>query len=121
MLEIIEGSADNVVAVVAKGQVSRRDYSEVLVPRSKTHSVVTGRCAAITNSGASSLEWIREQSGRTFKIGVEHIAHWERVALVTDVEWGRLAVNAFRFLVPCDVRIFGTTEAADARSRIASN
>jgi hypothetical protein len=32
MLEIIEGFADNVVAVAAKGQVSRRDYSDVLVP-----------------------------------------------------------------------------------------
>ena len=32
-----------------------------------------------------------------------------------------LAVNAFRFLVPCDVRIFGTAEAADARSWIASD
>jgi xylulose-5-phosphate/fructose-6-phosphate phosphoketolase len=41
------------------------------------------------------------------------------MAVVTDAEWIRLAVTAFRFLVPCDVRIFGTSGASDGRRWIA--
>lgn len=121
MIEIIEGLPDNVVAFTAKGNVSRRDYSEVLVPAVENafrrHRKV--RCYYELGREFSGMD-----SGAVwedFKIGVEHLAQWERVAVVTDVEWVRLAVNAFRFLVPCGVRIFGTSEAADARSWIAGD
>ena len=50
-----------------------------------------------------------------FKIGVEHLSRWERVAVVTDVDWIRHALNIFRFLMPGEVRVFGTSEAAAAR------
>jgi SpoIIAA-like len=55
-----------------------------------------------------------------FKIGVEHLARWERVGVVTDVEWIRHAVNIFRFLMPGEVRVFGTSETAAAREWITA-
>lgn len=101
MIEIIEGLPDNVVAVAAKGQVSRRDYSEVLVPAVEDafrhHNKV--RCY---------YELGREFSGmdagavwEDFKIGVEHIAQWERVAVVTDASGSAwpLMLSAFSFPV----------------------
>jgi SpoIIAA-like len=44
---------------------------------------------------------------------VVHLAGWERVAVVTDIDWIRLAINFFRFLVPGEIRIFPTSEAAE--------
>ena len=55
-----------------------------------------------------------------FKIAVEHLSRWERVAVVTDVEWIRHAVNVVRFLMPGEVRLFATSEAATAREWIAA-
>jgi hypothetical protein len=55
-----------------------------------------------------------------FKIGVEHISRWERVAIVTDVEWIRHATNVFRFLMPGEVRVFATSETASAREWITA-
>lgn len=55
-----------------------------------------------------------------YTIGLEHLTRWERVAVVTDVEWLKLATNAFRFLMPRKVRVFPTSEAADAKRWIAS-
>ncbi|MFG1201427.1 STAS/SEC14 domain-containing protein [Xanthobacter aminoxidans] len=121
MIEIVEGLPDNVVAFVAKGQVSRCDYSEVLVPAVdealRRHPKV--RCYYELGPEFTGLD-----SGAVwedFKVGVEHIAQWERVALVTDVEWIRLAVNTVRFLMPCDVRLYSTAQAADARIWIAGD
>ncbi len=54
-----------------------------------------------------------------FKIGVEHFSRWERVAVVSDVDWIRHAVNIFRFLMPGEVRMFGNSESETARKWIA--
>jgi hypothetical protein len=55
-----------------------------------------------------------------FRIGVGHLSGWERIAVVTDVDWVRLAINAFRFLVRGEIRIFPTSETAEARRWIAA-
>jgi hypothetical protein len=39
---------------------------------------------------------------------------------VTDVDWIRLAINAFRFLVPGEIRIFSTSGVAEARRWIVA-
>ena len=40
---------------------------------------------------------------------------WERIAVVTNVEWIRHAVRAFRFLMPGAVKIFSIDEKVMAR------
>jgi hypothetical protein len=42
------------------------------------------------------------------------------MAVVTDVEWIRIALNFFRFLVPGEVRVFAMDRAAEARAWVAA-
>jgi hypothetical protein len=53
-----------------------------------------------------------------FLVGMEHLRRWEGIAAVTDVARIRHTVNAFRFLLPGKVRIFGGGETAAARAWI---
>lgn len=55
------------------------------------------------------------------EIGFAHLAHWERVAVVTDIQWIRLAVRTFAFLLPCPVRFFHDSQEADARTWIVED
>jgi hypothetical protein len=55
-----------------------------------------------------------------FKIGIEHLTRWERVALVTDVDWIRRSINMFGFLVPGEFRVFATSQASEARRWIGA-
>ena len=55
-----------------------------------------------------------------FKVGMEHLTRWERVAVVTDVDWIRQTVRLFSFLIPGPAKIFATSEAAAARAWIAA-
>jgi hypothetical protein len=55
-----------------------------------------------------------------FKVGTDHIARWERIAVVTDVGWMRHAVQAFRFMFPGQIEVFPLAEAARAREWIIS-
>ena len=54
------------------------------------------------------------------KIGIEHLSRWERAAVVMDVAWIRHAVDAFRFLMPGDPRVFTIGHACEAREWIAT-
>lgn len=53
-----------------------------------------------------------------FKVGMEHLTRWERVAVVTNIEWIRNTVRLFGFLMPGRVKIFLTPAAAEARAWI---
>jgi SpoIIAA-like len=104
MLQILSDYPDNVVDAAARDVVSRRDYQNILVPRVeltlKRHPKIC--CYYELGSKFSGMEagaiW------EDFKIGVEHLTRWERVAVVTDVDWIRHAINVFRFLMPGEDR-----------------
>lgn len=120
MIEMLEGFPEGVVAAVAKARVSRRDYEEILIPaveaafrrRNKVRCYYElGRDFAGIDAGAV---W------EDLRVGLGHLSGWERVAVVTDIDWVRLAVNAFRFLLPGAVRVFPTSETTEARRWIAA-
>lgn len=120
MIEMLEGFPEGVVAAVAKARVTRRDYEEILIPaveaafrrRSKVRCYYElGRDFAGMDAGAV---W------EDLRVGLGHLSGWEQVAVVTDIDWVRLAVNTFRFLLPGTVRVFPTSEATEARRWIAA-
>jgi hypothetical protein len=53
-------------------------------------------------------------------MGFGHLSRWERIAVVTDVDWVRMAVGALGFLKPAEMRVFPTAGAAEARVWIAT-
>ncbi len=53
-----------------------------------------------------------------FKVGIVHLAHWERVAVVTDMDWIKHTVWLFAFLMPCATKLFSLSDAARAREWI---
>ncbi len=120
MLKLLTDFPSNVVAAMAHGTVTKQDYEDILVPRVllalKQHPKI--RCYYELGSQFSSMEagaiW------EDFKIGVEHLTRWERVAIVTDVEWIKHAANIFRFLMPGEIRVFPTSAATAARSWITA-
>ena len=118
MLEFIKGFPEAVVAISAKGRVTARDYDEVLIPRVEEALKRYGKVDLYYELGEEFTGIDAEAAWKDFKVGVEHLARWGRMALVTDVEWIRLAVNAFRFLMPGRIRVFPTAEAGQARAWI---
>jgi hypothetical protein len=120
MMELLRGFPEGVVAVVANGRLTRKDYDEILVPA--VEAAFRGR-----EKARCYYEIGRKFSGmdagavwEDFRVGIRHLSGWERVAVVTDIDWIRLAINAFRFLVPGEIRIFPVNEAAEARRWIAA-
>jgi hypothetical protein len=120
MLQLLSGFPEHVVALAAQGVVTRSDYQTVLIPQVekalKQHPKV--RFYYELGAGFSGIE--AGAMWEDLKIGVEHFTRWERIAVVTDVDWIRHAMNAFRLLMPGEIRVFGLAEAPQARTWIAA-
>jgi SpoIIAA-like len=120
MIETIAGFPDNVVACAAKGQVTGEDYDRVLIPAVEAALAKHDKIRCYYELGTAFAGMDAGAAWRDFTVGIEHLTRWERVAVVTDVEWIGHAVNAFRFLMPGAVRVFPTAETAAARVWIAA-
>ncbi|HTS78855.1 MAG TPA: STAS/SEC14 domain-containing protein [Bryobacteraceae bacterium] len=120
MLETVDSFPDNVVALVAKGQVTRHDYEQVLIPKVEAALKRHAKIRLYYELGTQFSGIDPGAAWEDLKVGVEHLTRWERMAIVTDVDWIRHVVNAFRFMMPGNLRVFPTAETAAARVWIAA-
>ena len=120
MIKHLTDFPDKVVAFRCTGQVTKADYDKILVPivleKLRSHNKIrlyyeTGEDFAGFDPGAM---W------EDFKVGVEHLTRWEKVAVVTDTDWISKAVHFFAFLVPATTKLFSRAEAAQARAWISA-
>ena len=120
MIEKLGGFPSDVLGFVAKGVVTRRDYEDVLVPAVeqalKTHDKLRLYYEIAPDFSAIEPGAMWED----FKIGMQHLLHWERIAVVTDVEWIAHSIRAFAFMMPAAVRVFPLKGAAEARKWLVS-
>lgn len=119
MIERLEGFPDNVVALAGKGQVTKKDYEEILIPAVEAafqkHENVSFYCEL--GPQFSGIE--AGAAWEDFKVGVRHFLHWDRMVVVTDVEWIRRTINGFGIFMPGELRVFPVSEAAAARAWVA--
>jgi len=110
MIEIIEGLPDNIVGLVVKGRVTKKDRSDILLPaidkaRDWHHRLRLYYEIRTRYPGAG---W--EEVG----LGLDQPVAWERVAIVADTAWVRHAVTALRLVIPGEVRVFVTSQIPEA-------
>ena len=118
MIEHLKGFPGNVLAFACHGKVSRQDYETVLVPAVEATLKVHEKVRLYYETAA---DFTGIEAGAVLedtKVGLEHLGRWERIALVSDVEWIRIAVRAFGFLLPARLRVFEQGEATAARAWI---
>lgn len=121
MIEQLKDFPANVMAFVCKGRVTKEDYETVLVPAVsaalKKHDKVR-----LYYETAGDFSGIDPGAVFTdFKVGMEHFTRWERIAVVTDVDWIKHTMQFFSFMMPAQMKIFPLSQAATARTWIAEN
>jgi hypothetical protein len=117
VIQIVEGLPENVVGIVVKGRVTNEECDKVLRPlveeSLKRHDKV--RLYYEIGCRFPGAAW------EDLRIGIDALPQWERVAVVTDVGWLRHTVNALRFVIPGEVRVFPTNQAYQGCAWISSS
>ena len=117
MIELIKELPDNVVGIIARGRVTNEECDTILRPAMERLLKRHGKLRLYYEVGSRfpGAGW------DDLDIAIDHLPQWERIAVVTDTGWVRQTVNALRFLLASEVRVFTTLEAAEGRAWVASS
>ena len=120
MIERLPNFPEHVLAFVCKGRVTKGDYNSVLVPAVLRALERHRKVRLYYETAADFAEIDPGAVWEDFKVGMEHLTRWERVAVVTDVEWIKQTMRFFSFLMPGAMKAFSLAEATQARAWIVA-
>jgi SpoIIAA-like len=116
MLEMLDGLPDQVLGFAAKGEVTAEDYRQLLVPAVESKLGTHRKLRLLYILGADFSGFTGAAAWEDAKVGMRHFTSFERIAVVSDIDWVRHMVKAFGFVVPGEVRVYDVDAADEARS-----
>src|ERR1700751_6050907 len=119
MIQTLETFPAPVVAFLCSGPVTRSEYESVLIPAVRK-SFETHQSVRLYYETTADFRLSLPAAREDLKLGIQPFAHWERIAVVTDIDWIVHAIHAFRFLLPNRVKVFPSSAAALARAWIVA-
>jgi SpoIIAA-like len=105
------------------GRLEAADYRDVLIPALR-EAVASGELRAVFVIGPEyegfDLGAVKEDLKGAVPLALEHRGAWRRLAAVTDVEWVAKAVEAFRWMMPGEVKVYPLVELDQAKAWVAA-
>ena len=120
MVEQMNDLPEGVVGVSATGEVTHEDYQNVIIPAVEQALAQKDKIRFLYHLGPDFSGFKAGAMWDDAKLGLAHTRAWERVAVVTDVEWIRKAMRAFGVLIPGELKVFPNSELAAAREWIVA-
>ncbi|WP_327091748.1 STAS/SEC14 domain-containing protein [Nonomuraea sp. NBC_01738] len=120
MLEPITGLPDGTIGFRAIGEITADDYQGTLLPNLDQALLDHEKVWLLFELGTEFKGYTLDALWADLRLGIEKFAAFERVALVTDLDWVRQAVSALGFLIPVKVRVFGTADEDAGRRWLIS-
>jgi len=114
MIEKIPNLPDNVLGFTAKGTVTADDYESVIIPAVEELFSRNKKVRFLYHLGKDFAGFEVGAMWDDAKLGLKHLTGWERVAVVSDMDWIRGAMRVFGIAIPGHVRVFRNSELSDA-------
>lgn len=121
MIVELGGFPENVVAVMAQGQVTGEDYSKTLVPAVEKKFAKYDKVRLLYQIGPGFKRFTTTALWEDAKIGLHHLHGFERIAVVTDVGWIARLVEAVGKSIPGASRCFVLDELEAAMNWIRAD
>jgi len=114
MIEKIPNLPNNVLGFTAKGTVTANDYESVIIPAVEELFSRQSRIRFLYHLGEDFTRFEAAAMWDDTKLGLKHFTGWERMAVVSDIQWVRTAIKIFGLGIPGHVRVFHNSELAKA-------
>jgi hypothetical protein len=113
MIELIDHLPGNVVGIVARGRVTREECDDILRPAMDASARRHGKVRFYYEIGS------RYPGAGWDPLDID-ASRLERIAIVSDAAWIPWIINALRFLIAGEVRVFSKDEAEEGLAWIAA-
>jgi len=120
MIELLKGFPANVIALAATGELTKEDYEKVVAPAVQRALAQHDTVRLYYQIGPGFRGMELGAMWADTKVGMGHFLKWERIAVVTDIEWIKVSVTAFGFLMPAQVKVYPSAETEAARQWISA-
>ncbi len=120
-IELIPALPDNVVGLIAKGEIHAEDYEKTIDPAVEAALATNDKVRLLYVLGADLEGYSGGAAWQDGKLGMKHLGKWEKIAVVSDQDWIRHSVNLFGYLIPGKVKVFTVAEEADASEWITAD
>jgi len=118
MIELIDDLPDNVLAIVATDRVTRDDYLTVVAPAAETCRAAHETLRLLCHFPPDFRKLTTTSLWDDPHIGLYRLQGFERVAVVTDVDWLQALVNKIHPGESTAVRLFAHARLDEARDWI---
>jgi hypothetical protein len=106
VIEVIPGLPDNVLGISVTGQVTGDDYEEVIIPWIEQRRQIYNKMRILYYCGPDFKGFKADAMWEDSRVGLKHWGRWEKIAVVTDLDWMAETVKIFGFMMPGEVRTF---------------
>jgi len=110
MIEQIQGLPPGILGFRASGQVTAADYEQVLVPDIEAAFALNRKLRLLYHVGPDFIGFDPGAMWDDAMLGFRHFSGWERIALITDVAWLRIAAATMGVAMPAEFRLFRNAE-----------
>ena len=121
MVTRIDGMPEGTIGLQSVGELTLRDYREVLEP-ALAEAFKAGELRLLflvsDYGGLESGAWI-EDVKTGLNAWIAHHSAWRRFALVTDVDWMAKAMRMFSWLAPGEVSTWPGDKLEEAKAWVA--
>jgi hypothetical protein len=99
----------------ATGTITGDDYDDVMIPAVERALETNDRVRVLYQLGPDFEGFELAAAWDDARLGLRHWSAFERMAIITDVQWVRASVRAIGFAMPCPIQVFALSEREDAR------
>lgn len=103
------------------GYVTGADYETVLAPAIEKALEQHDRIRILAQVGPDFEGYSFDAAWDDARLAMRHWRGFDRMAVVTDEGWLRVATKALAFTMPCPVKVFPLAELEDARRWLAED
>ncbi len=119
MIEVLNDVASNVAGFKARGEVTKEDYENVVVPQVESKLANVGKIHFLLYLDTDVSNYTAGAWFEDFLIGLKHFTKWHRMAIVSDQEGVREVTDLFSFIAPGEAKGFTKNEYEAAKTWVA--
>jgi hypothetical protein len=114
MLELMSESEGDVIAVRARGVLTKDDYQDILIPRLESALDAVDRVRVLFLMDETFRAWNAGAAWINTRLDLRHRRHFDRVAIVGAPTWEQWCVKLANLLIAGKVKTFTRDELSTA-------